>query len=284
MSITSSSVLVELNISVWTANKLDKDTTNRLTADNRAVADAAQVRKNLMAGTSRRKDIADFAAGCRLWHNSRTLPWADRGARLLPTSLFMDYKTEANARRDRFNGLVDTMLNEYEHILVPKAMNSLGDLFDPNDYPPIHEVREKFGFRLVFSPVPESGDFRLDIPAQELDEMRKEYDANFVSRIDEAMRTPWEQLHKMLTSMSDKLTEVEGEDKRRWHDTFLTNAQDMCSMLTHLNVTADPKLEDARRKLEAALLNVDMDIIKADGDARADVKTKLDAILSGYEW
>jgi hypothetical protein len=284
MSITSSSVLVELNISVWTANKLDKDTTNRLTADNRAVADAAQVRKNLMAGTSRRKDIADFAAGCRLWHNSRTLPWADRGARLLPTSLFMDYKTEANARRDRFNGLVDTMLSEYEHILVPKAMNSLGDLFDPNDYPPVSEVREKFGFRLVFSPVPESGDFRLDIPAQELDAMRKEYDANFLSRIDEAMRTPWEQLHKMLTLMSDKLTEVEGEDKRRWHDTFLTNAQDMCQMLTHLNVTADPKLEDARRKLESALLNVDMDIIKADGDARADVKSKLDAILSGYDW
>lgn len=284
MSITSSSVLVELNISVWTANKLDKDTTNRLTADNRAVADAAQVRKNLMAGTSRRKDIADYAAGCRLWHNSRTLPWADRGARLLPTSLFMDYKQEANARRDRFMSLVNTMLDEYEHILVPKAMNSLGDLFDPTDYPPVGEVREKFGFRLVFSPVPESGDFRLDIPKQELDEMRKEYDANFLSRIDEAMRTPWEQLHKMLTAMSDKLTEVEGEDKRRWHDTFLTNAQDMCQMLTHLNVTQDPKLEEARRKLETALLHVDMDIIKADGDARADVKSKLDAILSGYDW
>jgi hypothetical protein len=284
MSITSSSVLVELNISVWTANKLDKDTTNRLTADNRAVADAAQVRKNLMAGTSRRKDIADYAAGCRLWHNSRTLPWADRGARLLPTSLFMDYKQEANARRDRFMSLVNTMLDEYEHILVPKAMNSLGDLFDPTDYPSVGEVREKFGFRLVFSPVPESGDFRLDIPKQELDEMRKEYDANFLSRIDEAMRTPWEQLHKMLTSMSEKLTEVEGEDKRRWHDTFLTNAQDMCQMLTHLNVTADPKLEDARRKLEAALLNVDMDMVKSDDMIRHIVKGKLDAILSGFDW
>lgn len=284
MSITSSSVLVELNISVWTANKLDRDTTNKLTADNGAAADAAQVRKNLMSGSSRRKDIADYAAGCRLWHNSRTLPWADRGARLLPTSLFMDYKQEANARRDRFQTLVDTMLQEYEHILVPKAMNSLGDLFNPADYPNIAEVREKFGFRLVFSPVPDAGDFRLDIPKQELDEMRAEYDTNFTSRIEEAMRTPWEQLHKMLGSMSDKLTEVEGEDKRRWHDTFLTNAQDMCQMLTHLNVTKDPKLEDARRKLEVALIGVDLDDIKADDAVRANVKSKLDAILSGYEW
>ena len=82
----------------------------------------------------------------------------------------------------------------------------------------------------------------------------------------------------------DKLTEVEGEDKRRWHDTFITNAHDMCQMLTHLNVTKDPKLEDARRKLETALLGVDIDGIKEDESVRAEVKTKVDAILSGFDW
>jgi hypothetical protein len=47
MSITSSTLLVELNISVWTANKLDKETTNKVTADNNAVAGSGQFRKNL---------------------------------------------------------------------------------------------------------------------------------------------------------------------------------------------------------------------------------------------
>ena len=37
MSITSSSVLVEMNISVWTANKLDKSATDKVVADNAAV-------------------------------------------------------------------------------------------------------------------------------------------------------------------------------------------------------------------------------------------------------
>lgn len=283
MSITSSSVLTELNISVWTANKLDRATTNKLTSDSRASTDAAQVRKNLMAGTTLRKDIADFAAGCRLWHNSRTLPWSDRGARLLPTSLFMAYKQEANARRDRFNQMVTQFLTDYPQ-LKAQAQRHLGDLFNEADYPDTDEVASKFGFRLVFSPVPESGDFRLDIPAQELDEMRKEYDTNFVSRVEEAMRTPWEQLHKMLSVMSEKLIEPEGEDKRRWHDTFITNAHEMCQMLTHLNVTKDPKLEDARRKLETALVGVDIDDIKEDEFVRAEVKTKVDAILSGFDW
>jgi hypothetical protein len=283
MSISSSSVLVELNISVWTANKLDKDATNKLTADNGAAVDAAQVRKNLMAGTTLRKDIADYAAGCRLWHNARTLPWADRGPRLLPTSLFMQYKQEANSRRDTFMRMTDKFRTEYPKLLETRAM-AMGDLHNPADYPHVDEVMSKFGFRLVFSPVPESGDFRLDIPQQDLEEIRQEYDTNFVTRIEEAMRSPWEKLHDMLKGMSAKLTESDADTKKRWHDTFVTNAQDMCGMLTHLNITGDPKLEAARRQLEQALINVDIDDIKEEVGVRVDLKQKVDNILKGFDW
>ncbi len=284
MGITSSAVLVELNISVWTANKLDKTSTETVLASNHAtVADAAQVRKNLMAGTTLRKQIADYAAGCRLWHNTQTLPWADRGPRLLPTSLFMDYKQELNVRRDTFLKMTEEFRDKYP-ALIQTAQNYMGTLHNPDDYPPVDQVMSKFGFKVVFSPVPESGDFRLDIPAQELEEMRQTYDSAFDSRLAEAMRTPWDQLHKMLTGMSEKLTDSDSDTKRRWHDTFLTNAQELCSMLTHLNVTADPKLEAARRQLEAALIGQDIDDLKDSEGTRADLKGKLDAILKGFEW
>jgi hypothetical protein len=283
MSISSSSVLVELNISVWTANKLDRDATNKLTADSGAAVDAAQVRKNLMAGTTLRKDIADFAAGCRLWHNARTLPWSDRGPRLLPTSLFLPYKQEANQRRDTFMRMTDKFRKEYPKLLETRAM-AMGDLHNAADYPHVDEVMDKFGFRLVFSPVPESGDFRLDIPTQDLEEIRQEYDTNFVTRIEEAMRTPWEKLHEMLAGMSAKLTESDDDTKKRWHDTFVTNAQDMCGMLTHLNITGDPKLEAARRQLEQAIINIDIDDIKEEVGVRVDLKQKVDDILKGYDW
>ena len=283
MSISSSSVLVELNISVWTANKLDRDATNKLTADSGAAVDAAQVRKNLMAGTTLRKDIADFAAGCRLWHNARTLPWSDRGPRLLPTSLFLPYKQEANQRRDTFMRMTDKFRKEYPKLLETRAM-AMGDLHNAADYPHVDEVMDKFGFRLVFSPVPESGDFRLDIPTQDLEEIRQEYDTNFVTRIEEAMRTPWEKLHEMLAGMSAKLTESDDDTTKRWHDTFVTNAQDMCGMLTHLNITGDPKLEAARRQLEQAIINIDIDDIKEEVGVRVDLKQKVDDILKGYDW
>jgi hypothetical protein len=55
-------------------------------------------------------------------------------------------------------------------------------------------------------------------------------------------------------------------------------------MLTHLNLTKDPKLEAARRDLERAISNVDIEDIKEDADVRADTKAKLDNILKSYEW
>lgn len=285
MSITSSAVLVEMNISVWTANKLDKSATEKVVSDNSAVQNAAQVRKNLMAGTSLRKDLADYAAGCRLWHNTRTLPWADKGARLLATSLFMDYKQEVNVRKATFEKMVDNFIMQYPS-LVQTANNYLGTLFNPEDYPSVDEVRSKFGFRLVFSPVPEAGDFRLAVAEQDLQDLRQQYEESFKDRIAEAMREPWDRLHKLLTGMSEKLTDIEGDEetKKRYHDTLLSNAQSMCSLLTHLNVTNDPKLEEARRSLEITLLGADMDAIKESPEVRKSMKTKLDAILSQYEW
>ena len=284
MSITSSAVLVEMNISVWTANRLDKGATDDVLGRSGATSgDAAQVRKNLMAGTSARKEIADYAAGCRLWHNTRTLPWADKGARLLPTSLFLAYKAEANVRRDTFKRMVDTFIGNYP-ALVQVASNYMGTLFNQDDYPTGEEVRNKFDYRLVFSPVPESGDFRLDLPKQDILEMERSYESAFNDRLAEAMRTPWEQLHKMLGSMSTKLTEGDDDTKKRWHDTFVTNAQEMCAMLTHLNVAKDPKLEAARRQLEIAMMGVDIDDIKDDEVTRANLKDKLDVILKGYDW
>lgn len=284
MTISASSVLVELNISVWTANKLDRTATDNVLVSNKALtSDAAQVRKNLMAGTSDRKKIADYAAGCRLWHNTRTLPWSDKGPRLLPTGLFFDYKSEMNARQSMFNYMVDEFCANY-HSLVGAASANMGDLFDANDYPSLEEVREKFGFRLVFSPVPESGDFRLDIPQEDIRDMREGYDRAFNDRLAEAMRTPWTKLYDMLSSMSGKLVEPEDEDKRRWHDTFLDNASELCELLAHLNITKDPELEKARFDLERAISGVDMDSIREDSDTRVDLKAKLDEILKGYEW
>jgi hypothetical protein len=285
MSIASSAVLVELNISVWTANKIDKGATDTVLASNSASKDSAQVRKNLMAGTDKRKKIADYAAKIRLYHNQTTLSWSDKGARLLPTSLFMDYKSNMNVYQRNMTTMIEDFYVNYAD-LIDLAKHHMGDLFNPYDYPSIEELRSKFGFRLVFSPLPEGGDFRLDIPKADMEELGEQYESAFNDRLKDAMREPWEKLHKTLVHISEKLTDVEGDDetKKRYHDTLITNAQELCGLLTHLNVTKDPMLENARRSLELTMLGVDIDAIKESPDVRSSVKAKVDDILKKFDW
>ena len=169
MSISASAVLVELNISVWPATIKDSKVSDQITSAASAIADAGQFRKNLFAGTSLRKDIENYAARARLYNNQRTMPWADKGERLLPTKLFMDYKISMNTFQHTFDSMCDTFFQNYA-VLIQQAQTNLVGLFNPDDYPPLDEVKEKFAFNLTVKPVPESGDFRLDIPATDLEE------------------------------------------------------------------------------------------------------------------
>ena len=284
MSISSSAVLAELNISIWTANKLDKGATDSMLASNSASSGSAQVRKNLMAGSNKRKRIADYGARARLYHNQTTLPWSDKGSRLLPTSLFMEYKQNMNTIERNMNAMIQDFFTSYDDLVLDAKLH-LGSLFNATDYPSIDSLKEKFAFKLVFSPLPESNDFRLDIPQMEMQELSEKYENAFNDRLNDAMRENWDKLHKTLTHLSDKLTETEDENSvKRYHDSLITNATELCGLLTHLNITNDPKLEEACKSLELTMLGVDIEDIKEHADVRSNVKNKVDEILNKFNW
>jgi hypothetical protein len=282
MSISASAVLVELNLSVWPAAKIDRELTNQVNTNASAHKDASQTKKNLFAGTSLRADIEKFAARVRLYHNQHTLPWADKGERMLPTKLFMDYKQTMNGYERTFNMLCDNFFDEYE-TLVQEAKVNLAGMYKAEDYPDLTNVRTKFSFRRSVKPLPEAGDFRLDIPAHDLEEMRAAYEDQYSDKLAEAMRAPWERLHKVLLGMSEKL-ESSGDEKKRFHDSLITNPLELCELLTKLNVTNDPKLEDARRQVELAMLGANIEEVKDSPLVRENLKSKVDAILGKFEW
>lgn len=283
MSISSSAVLVALNISCWPATKLDREITDAVTTSANANARAGKFMKDLFAGTSLRKDIEKKAAHIRAYHLKMTLPWADKGDRLLTTALFMEYKQWLNKEEREFNQLCDNFYAAYPQLLID-APAQLGTMYRADDYPTLDEVRGRFAFRYKITPLPDSGDFRLDIPNTELQELKQTYEADFGNRLQEAMREPWERLHKLLQATSEKLTEAEGEEKKRYHETLITNAQELCGLLTKLNVTQDPKLEEARKQLELTMLGADIEAVRESPEVRSSIKSKVDAILDKFEW
>ena len=284
MSISASALLVELNISVWPASKVDREITDQVNASASAVRDASQTKKNLFAGTSLRKDIEKFASRIRLYHNQHTLPWADKGERLLPTKLFMEYKQTMNSYEQTFNQMCDNFFIEYPR-LVAEAPTNLGSMYKAEDYPDLTNVRTRFGFRRTVKPVPEAGDFRLDVPADDMKELVLAFEVQQQEKLAEAVREPWERLHAELSAISKKLTDTEGDsEKKRYHDTLVSNPLELCGLLTKLNITNDPKLEEARRELELAMLSTNIEMIKEDPYTRKTVKSKVDAIINKFDW
>jgi hypothetical protein len=195
----------------------------------------------------------------------------------------MDYKQHMNSYETQFHMMCDAFFNNYP-ALVAAAPTNLGKLYKPEDYPSLDEVKSKFAFRRTVKPVPESGDFRLDVPAEDLVELRAMFDQQQREKLAEAVREPWERLHAQLVAISEKMTEGGGEAKKRYHDSLISNPLELCALLTKLNITNDPKLEDARKQLETTMRGTNLEELKEDSVARSDLKSKVDAIINKFEW
>ena len=287
MTILNNAVLVELNISAWTAYKLDKQQSAKVITDNNATeSDAARVNKNLMAGTTLLKNINDYIAKVRVWHIAQTLPWAEKGPRLLPMANFFNYKSQLNTMEANTTALVKTFLDAYPN-LVSVAAFKLGNFFNRSEYPDVSEVARKFSFRYAFTPVPQSGHFILDTHNEVIKELATNYEAEANRRVGDAMKDAWGRLHETLIHISSRMTDSpqEQEDKKkRYHESMLTNAHELCGLLTAFNITGDAKLEQARQDLERALLGVRIDDIKESASVRKEIKEKVDNILAVNDW
>ena len=288
--IQNSAMLVDLNISVWTGRKMDKKVSDEIDAATNTKAKGGNYHKKLLAGTKKLDDLQKLVSTIRLWHYAQTLPWSDGGSRLLPMKNFFDYKATLAAYETQFNEAVEDFLDEYP-TLVSAAAFQLADLFDSAEYPPVDKLVSKFKFKYVFLPVPEVGDFRIDVNEAGKQELQTQYQKFYDDKLGDAMQDVWDRLHECVVHMSEKLANAptpretkEGPNYTQiFRDSLIVNANELCDLLTKLNVTNDPKLEQARRKLEEAVNGKCAEDLRKSDDLRLQTKAKVDEILSLFD-
>lgn len=282
--VARAAMLVDLQISLYSGRKQDKATQAEVTASKGAKsAKAASVYKSLFAECQELDAITKFQARARAEHYKLTKPWNDYGARLLPTALLQKYKVEMNQAESEFNRLVDVFLDKYD-TLVAAAAFQLGTLFDRDEYPTREQVARKFRFDISYAPLPTAGDFRLDIESEVQRDLMRQYEKRMEQQLEAAAQDSWTRLHEALTRLSDRLVVEDDGKKRKFHDTMVTGALELCELLTDMNVTNDPALEKARRKLEEALSGVTPKELREEDSTRTITKQKVDAILASFDW
>jgi hypothetical protein len=278
--IGSNAMLIDLNISVWTGRKMDKKVSEEVDASKGTKARAGNYHKKLMAGSNKLENIQKIVTAVRAWNYQQTLPWSDGGSRLLPMKNFFNYKETLNNFENQFTRAVDEFIEEYPQLVSSSAF-TLGDLFDRGEYPTADSLKDKFKFKFVFSPVPDAGDFRIEVEDSAKAELEAQYKSYYEQKLADAMADAWTRLHETLTHISERLDYTD-ENKKKFWDSTITNATELCSLLSNLNVTNDPKLEDARQKLEKALSGIEPSDVRESEAIRTSVKSKVDDILSMF--
>ena len=218
----------------------------------------------------------------RQWHATRTLPWSDRGPRLLPTKNYFDYLQELQAHKQVRESLVTDFEQEYTQI-IQSAQFELGALFDIDDYPDVTEIRHKFTFTYNLYPLPESGDFRIDIGTEGLEQLKAEFEQAQKVRIEEAVQDIRDRVKESVEKLSNQLRvdKTTGE-KGRVHESTLETCIELCDAIGGLNLTKDPEIEEMRKSLRNIVVGVDVKDLRKDTGAREVVKQDLDDLLSKF--
>ena len=280
ISIASCARLCELNISVVTGSKQDKDATSKVNEDNNAADNVARVTKNIFAHSEMLPDIVKFAALVRQEHLKLSLPFNDSGQRLIPNTMIQKHMEIMGKNKQEFLEKVEKFKEELPQ-LREHAEDCLGELYNEYDYPSEEEVEvfisRKFRFNLEYPPVPESGGFLNGV----LDDVKEDLDSMHNKAFDQKMKNAtaemWDRLVKCLQRLSLQLTDLTEDEvieqqkivderakaknkkgrtvypNKRIADTLLPSAMEICNALEAFNITNDPVLDKKRRELKVIL-------------------------------
>lgn len=278
-TLSERALLVSLNISVWSGRKLDKSETAVVVSRNNASKNAARVNKALLPEAAALHKITTATGAIRTFVYKRTAPWGD-GVQIMQSSGYLDFMQEYQKLRGDWERAVDDFLFEYPSLKV-RAQNSLGSLFDPNDYPDVDDLRRRFKLDMRFLPVPNANDWRVDLGDELVEDLKRGVEEQVRAAQDAAMQSVFERIYKMAENAHARLK----DPKSRFHDTLVSNAVELCEILPTLNITGDKRVESLRKVLQTTLGKHNPDTLRKDPLVRkqtADAMKKVMDKMSGF--
>lgn len=269
MSLSNRAILVDLDISQWSARKLDRRETDEVITRTGASKRAARVNKSLLPGAQSLEAVTKKATEIRTWFYERTLPWSG-SARILRADAYWSFVQELNTHKSAYERRVDDFVADYPQ-LVAHAQAELCGLYNPDDYPDAQTIRDKFCVNTRFMPVPDSDDWRVSLSEEALKDLRESVERDVREAAGVAMQEAWKRLSDCVAHAVERL----GNPEAIFRDSLVENAEELCRILPTLNITGDPNLEARRQELEQALVGVDPKDLRRFPDYRQQVADKL---------
>ena len=161
-------LLVHLQTQAWTGVRIDRSATRTVEETAGAEKGAAGKFHKTLIRSSELRRIKRIQSRARQRVYRWTLPWADRGPRLVATAHLPKLIGEVRDLEMELGEAVETFLTEYPgHI--EDAKDQLGKLFRRHEYPSADQLRDAFRLDFHVFQHPPSEDLRLDLDDVDLD-------------------------------------------------------------------------------------------------------------------
>ncbi len=254
-SLSSRAMLITVNISQWTARKYDRKVTKETNESHGAMPDAGRYNKALI-GKEAIKPVQKAANAIRTFHLEQTLPWIDKGPRILPAENFVQYQSGIRPLLDAFEKEADSFEEKYPEY-YEQAKSRLNGMFDAFDYPAPAEIRSRFTANTSIMPLPDQSDFRVDLDSDTVDSIKAEIESQILDVEKTATQELWNRVYKAVSHMAQRLDSYEvdsdGKASNPFRDSLVGNVQELADLLPRLNITGDPEMDAKAKQIASDL-------------------------------
>ncbi|MES2923146.1 MAG: hypothetical protein V4819_16440 [Verrucomicrobiota bacterium] len=274
MSLHDKSLLVSLTLAGIASTRADKEITADVLSAQNAGADAGRWLSRRWPREAM-DPIRALDSQIRAHHYLKTLPWGEKGERIIASRTFTDYIADMRNFRYKRETLVQGFLDHYDD-WIDQARLMRGHLFKVSEYPTVHQARNRFRFELGAQPIPHRDDFRVSLAALDMEAIQisldqKIRDAELIARRD---------LYRRMAEPVCKLLERLSDPDARFTDATLNALREIVATLPDVNVLDDPEVELLRQSIEEQLCRLDPESITTSRSDRSRAAAKANTILA----
>ena len=272
--------LVYLSCSMWSARKLDRRASSRVTQDAGARDDAGRFNKYLLAGADDKlREIQRIGRAARLAVEQATLPWDDAGNRLISNEKLFDLLSQVYEIEDEFKAAVADFVAAYP-VLRAQAVDALGELAAEEDYPQPDVVGSKFRLALSVQPVAQGfGDVRTGLTEEQQQALAQHYETANRTRIEQALTEAWRRVKERVERLHERMGDDESGKPKVYRDSLVENLRGAVDALKSLDFASTPEQRRLAYEIEQQLTRVDAPALRNNATAREEIREAADDIL-----
>ena len=221
------------------------------------------------------------------YHKTHTLPYVDKGPRILPTEQYMDYTTNMRRIKQEVESMKNAVMPNYDAYVqldiqsriardAGKSKPTKYVAPSVDDYPTADQFEQAMSIELVFSPLPDARHFLFDISEEDMGAFNAQMDSIAQRARSEVIKRMMEPLKHLV----DKLNKPIGTEGHIFRDSAVENVIEGIDMAKKLNVNADPDIVEMANTISDAIskYSTNVAVLRESPIVREQAAAKLDYI------